>query len=149
MYFYSYGAFLSTKCVRKHCPSATFIMKAKLPNFKVEFCHYSEDDQGGVSSIIESPSQMVQGIIYEVPEREIEELDKIEITSEGVYQRDVFLVFGEDGKWHEAHLYRTTHPAGPYKPSRSYLKHMIEGAQEHNLEANYVRDLLILLRSMD
>jgi gamma-glutamylcyclotransferase (GGCT)/AIG2-like uncharacterized protein YtfP len=124
-------------------------MKANLPNYRVEFRHYSENRQGGISSIVEAPGELVQGVIYELQEEEIEKLDILENVPEGLYKRDTFLVMGEDGVWHKADLYRVTNPSGPYPPSKEYLEDMIEGAQEHGLKAEYIERLVLLRRSCD
>jgi gamma-glutamylcyclotransferase (GGCT)/AIG2-like uncharacterized protein YtfP len=149
MYYYAYGSNLSTRYLRHSCPSATFVMKADLPNFQVEFRHYSEKRQGGISSIVEAPGQLVQGVIYEVPEEELLDLDILESVPQGLYSRDAFLVLGEDGQWHRADLYRVANPTGPYRPSKEYLEDMIEGAQEHGLTPDYTARLVALRRSLD
>ena len=85
MNYYAYGSNLSTRYVRRYCPSATFVMKADLPNYQVEFRHYSENRQGGISSIIEAPGQLVEGVVYDVPEEELADLDILEsVTVLGV-----------------------------------------------------------------
>ena len=149
MRYFAYGSNLSSQYMRRTCPSATFIMKADLPNFGVEFRHYSEKRQGGISSIVEAPGKMVRGVLFEIRVEEIEELDIVESVPEGLYRRDTFLVMGEDGNWHEAELYRVTNPRGPYPPAKGYLDLMIEGAREHGLDASYVEELVSLRRSLE
>jgi gamma-glutamylcyclotransferase (GGCT)/AIG2-like uncharacterized protein YtfP len=149
MYYYAYGSNLSSKYVRKICPSATLIMKAKLLIFSVEFRHYSEDRQGGISSIVEAPGQMVHGVILEIPESEIEELDIVESVPEGLYRRDIYSALGHDGEWYHADLYRTVKPAGPYAPAKEHLDDMIGGAQEHGLDAEYTEKLAALRKSVE
>jgi hypothetical protein len=123
-------------------------MKADLPNFQVEFRYYSEDRQGGISSIVEAPGRLVEGVIYDIPEEELLDLDILESVPQGLYRRDTFLVLGEDGLWHEAELYRVSNPMGPYAPSKGYVEDMIEGAREHGLTTEYVESLVALRRSL-
>jgi gamma-glutamylcyclotransferase (GGCT)/AIG2-like uncharacterized protein YtfP len=149
MYYYAYGSNLSTRYVRHYCPSAAFVMRADLPNYRVEFRHYSENRQGGISSIVEAPGQLVRGVIYDITEEELIELDILEGVPEGLYTRDTFLVQGEDGQWHEADLYRVAKPTGPYQPSKAYLDDMIEGAREHDLAPKYIEELIAWRRSLD
>ncbi|UCD45615.1 MAG: gamma-glutamylcyclotransferase [Candidatus Bathyarchaeota archaeon] len=149
MYHYGYGSNLSSRFLRGLCPSARFVMKADLPNFKVEFRFYSEIRQGGISSIIERPSEMVRGVIYEVPEEEMLKLDVIESVPQGLYKRETFVVLGEDGQWHEAELYRVVKPQGPFTPARSYIELMVEGAEEHDLDPDYIEELKRLLSSLN
>ena len=123
-------------------------MRASLPNFHIEFRRYSADLQGGISSIIEAPGEMVQGVIYHIPEAEILQLDVLEDVPQGLYRRDTFLVLGEDGVWHKAELYRVVSPSGPYDPAVQYIRWMIEGAREHKLDEAYVEELVAIERRL-
>ena len=116
-------------------------MRADLPNFRVEFRRFSTDMQGGISSIMEAPGEMVRGVIYEVPVQEVKALDILEDLPKGLYRRDTFLVLGEDGQWHQADLYRVVNPTGPYDPAPQYIDMMIEGAREHDLDPTYIDHL--------
>ncbi len=146
---FAYGSNLATTFVRQYCPSATFVMRAQLPNYEVQFRFYSEPRQGGISTIIETPGALVHGVIYRIDRREIEELDVIERLHLGLYKREPFLVHGEDGAWHTAELYRVTTPDGPFPAAKSYVDQMIEGAREHGLDAAYTQKLVDLRRSLD
>jgi gamma-glutamylcyclotransferase (GGCT)/AIG2-like uncharacterized protein YtfP len=148
MLHFAYGSNLSPKFLRSHCPSARFVMKAYLPNFRVEFRYYSKKRRGGISSIISRPGGLVRGVIYEVPPGEMLDLDELESVPKGLYIRETFLVLGEDGGWHEADLYRVAKPEGPFAPARSYVELMLEGAQEHGLNPEYVGELRELLGSL-
>lgn len=149
MKYYAYGSNLSTEFLREYCPSATFIMRANLPNFQVEFRRYSKDFNGGISSIIEAPGEMVKGVLFEIDENEILALDILESVPEGIYRRDTFLVFGEDGQWHQADLYRVSNPAGPYPPSKRYIDYMVAGAKEHHIDPAYITRLEGLRASLE
>lgn len=149
MYYYAYGSNLSTNFIRDYTPSAAFVMKADLPNYKVEFRHYSEDFGGGISSIVETPGSLVKGVIYDVEVSELEALDVLESVPQGLYRRETFVVLGEDGRWYHADLYRVSTPTGPYTPSKAYVDYMIEGAREHGLDDEYVGELVAIRKSLD
>jgi len=42
MLHYAYGSNLSPTFLKGYCPGAKFVMKASLPNFRVEFRFYSQ-----------------------------------------------------------------------------------------------------------
>jgi gamma-glutamylcyclotransferase len=149
MKHFTYGSNMSSQFLRQYCPSADFIIRASLPNFQVQFRHYSDDFDGGISSIIETPGEMVKGVIYEIDKNEILALDILESVPEGLYSRDTFLVFGEDGQWHHADLYRVTNPAGPYPPSKRYLDYMLAGAAEHHIDPAYTARLHSMRTSLE
>jgi gamma-glutamylcyclotransferase len=148
MFHFAYGSNLSSRFLRGHCPSARFIMKAYLPNYRVAFPFYSKRRKGGISSIIPDPGQLVRGVIYEVPEEEMVKLDEVESVPLGLYTRQTFLILGEEGGFHMADLYRVVDPAGPFGPARSYVELMVEGAEEHDLDPEYVETLRRLLHSL-
>lgn len=149
MYYFAYGSNLSTRYLHGYCPSATFVARADLPNYRVEFRRYSTDMQGGISSIIEAPGELVRGVIFEVDAAEIEALDILEDVPEGLYMRDTFLVLDEDGQWQSADLYRVANPSGPYVPAKQYLDMMVDGARQHGLDAEYVDRLVAMRESLD
>ena len=141
MRHFGYGSNLNIEFLRGYCPSAEFTMKAYLPNYEVQFRFWSEKRQGGISTIIEKPGGLVHGVIYEVPEAELLDLDVLESVPQGLYKRETFLVLGEDGGWHEADLYRVAEPKGPFTPSRGYVELMLAGARSHGLALNYIKKI--------
>jgi len=141
MYHFGYGSNLNLEFLRGYCPGAQFVMRAYLPNYEVQFRFWSERRQGGISTIIDKPGGLVHGVIYEVPDDELLELDVLESVPQGLYRRETFLVLGEDGKWHEADLYRVAEPKGPFTPSRGYVELMLAGAKAHGLAPEYVKKI--------
>ena len=148
MRHFAYGSNLSYRFLREYCPNARFVMRAFLPNYRVEFRFFSKRRQGGISSIVFAPGELVRGVIYEVPLEEMLRLDEVESVPQGLYSRETFLVLGEDGEFHEADLYRVVKPEGPFTPARSYVELMLEGAKEHGLDQEYIEELLELLGSL-
>jgi len=148
MFHFAYGSNLSSRFLKEHCPNARFLMKAYLPNFRVAFLFYSKRRKGGISSIISDPGKLVKGVVYEVPDEEMVKLDEVESVPQGLYTRETFLVLGEESKLYKADLYRVVDPAGPFVPALSYVELMVEGAEEHNLDSEYVETLRRLLCSL-
>ena len=141
MYHYGYGSNLNLDFLKQYCPSARFVMKAYLPNFEVQFRYWSEKRNGGISTIISAPGELVHGVVYDVSVKDIEELDILESVPQGLYKRETFKVLGEDGKWHDADLYRVSEPKGPFTPSKSYVALMLNGAKEHGLASEYIKKI--------
>jgi gamma-glutamylcyclotransferase (GGCT)/AIG2-like uncharacterized protein YtfP len=148
MRHFAYGSNLSYRFLREYCLNARFVMRAFLPNYRVEFRFFSRRRQGGISSIVFTPGEHVRGVIYEVPLVEMLRLDEVESVPQGLYSRETFLVLGEDGEFHEADLYRVVKPEGPFTPARSYVELMLEGAEEHGLDREYIEELKELLGSL-
>lgn len=149
MLYFSYGSFLDSETLRRHCPRARFVARAALPNFEVQFNYLSKTYGGGVTGVEPAPGKVARGVVYEVPPDEMEHLDVIEAVPQGLYYRENVLVVDEEGKLLEVETYRTTNPKGPFTPTRRYLGLMVKGAKEHGLDPEYIRELETLLSTLE
>ena len=141
MKHFGYGSNLNQDFLSKYCPSTEFIIKAYLPNYQVQFRYWSKKRRGGISSIVEKPGELVHGVIYEISESDLRDLDILESVHQGLYSRDKYLVLGEDSEWHQADLYRVVNPQGPFTPSKSYVELMLEGAKQHAIDPGYIQKI--------
>ena len=148
MYF-SYGSFLDSETLRRHCPRAKFVARATLPNFEVQFNYLSKTYGGGVTGVEPAPGKVARGVVYEVPPDEMEHLDVVEAVPQSLYYREKVLVVDEGGKLLEVETYRTTDPKGPFTPTRRYLGLMVKGAKEHGLDPEYIEELETLLATLE
>lgn len=145
---FAYGSNTALRYIREYCPSASLVMRASLPNYRIEFRRYSENLAGGISTIIANPGYLVHGVLYDISRKDIEALDELEDVPLGIYVRETMLVLGEDGGWHAADLYRVAKPDGPYTPSRQYVEYMLEGAREHEQPEAYVANIERILAAL-
>jgi len=141
MLYFSYGSFIDSETLKRHCPKAQYVGKAILPNWEVQFNFLSRTYKGGVTGIEPAVAKLVRGVLYDVSNEELQHLDSIEGVPEGIYYRQTIYVVDESGKPMKAVTYRTTNPRGPFKPMRKYLDLMIKGAKEHGLEQDYIQQL--------
>lgn len=148
-YLYAYGSLLSPALMRQPCPSATFVTKANLPNFEIQFRVRSDTGLGGTSGIVEAPGQLVQGVIYSVNKSEVLDLDILEGVPEGKYRKQRFLVLGDDREWYEVNLYMPAAPGDLIPPAPHYLDDMIAGAKAHDLDPEYTAKLVAWRHSLD
>lgn len=139
MLHFGYGSNLQMSFLKEILPSAEFVMKGFIPNYDIEFSFFSKTKQAGISNIMPAPGKMVHGAIFKVDEAEMLELDVKEGYYIGDYLRRTFIVLGEDGKWHSTELYQVIDPQGPFQPSKEYVKGMLEGAKELDLDPAYVQ----------
>jgi len=147
--YFSYGSFLDSETLRRHCPRAKFVARATLPNFEVQFNYLSKTYGGGVTGVEPAPGKVARGVVYEVPPDEMEHLDVVEAVPQGFYYRQKVLAVDEEGKLLEVETYRTTNPKGPFTPTRRYLGLMVKGAKEHGLDPEYIRELETLLATLE
>lgn len=141
MLYFTYGSFMDINNLKRHTPSAEFMCKALIPNWEVQFNYYSKNYGGGVTGIEPALNKLVRGAVCEIPTDEIEHLDTVEGVPQGTYYRHPIMVVSEQGEPMLAHVYRTTNPRGPFKPTRRYLRYMVDGAKALGLPADYVAQL--------
>jgi gamma-glutamylcyclotransferase (GGCT)/AIG2-like uncharacterized protein YtfP len=111
--YFSYGSFINSEALRKHCPSAKFVSKAEIPNWEVQFNHMSKTYKAGVTGVEPAPGRTARGVLYDVSMVELEHLDTIEGVPQGVYYRQRVIVVDENGSMLKAETYRTSNPGGP------------------------------------
>jgi gamma-glutamylcyclotransferase (GGCT)/AIG2-like uncharacterized protein YtfP len=138
MLYFTYGSFMDINNLRKHASSALFVCKAMIPNWEVQFNYYSRNYGGGCTGIEPALNKLVRGAVYEIPPDEMEHLDTVEGVPNGTYYRHLIMVVSEAGELMLAHVYRTTNPRGPFKPTRRYLRYMVDGAKALGLPPEYV-----------
>jgi len=138
---FSYGSNMSSRYLRQFCPSATAVMTATLPNAHIEFRRFSTDLNGGISTIVEAPGEIVHGILYMINGIDIDHLDLLEDVAKGLYVRETYLVLGKDNTWHSADLYRAGELEDPFEPAPQYISWMVEGAREHGLPPDYITEI--------
>ena len=138
---FAYGSNMKLSYLREFCPSARAVQGACLPNYRIEFRRFSENLGGGISTIMEWPGSLVQGVLFVVKGAELEALDRLEDIPLGLYQRQTFLVLGRDGLWHRGDLYRVVTAEGPFAPADAYLDMMLEGGAEQGLPEDYLAAL--------
>ncbi len=141
MLHFGYGSNLQMSFLKELLPSAEFHMKAFIPNYEIQFNFWSKIQNAGISNIMPAPGKMVHGALFEVPEEEMKALDVKEGVYIGDYDRHTFIVMGADGEWHEADLYQVIEPKGPFKPAKNYVKGMLAGARELDLDSSYLEKI--------
>ena len=141
MLYFSYGSFLDSENLKKHAPHGKYVKRAVLLNYEVQFNFLSKTYDGGVTGVEPVHGKRALGVLYDVPQYEMETLDIVEGVPSGIYYRQTVTVVDEDGKEHRAETYRTTDPKGPFTPTKRYLSLMISGAKEHGLDPDYIKAL--------
>lgn len=141
MLYFTYGSFMEINNLQKHTPSAKFICRALVPNWEVQYNYFSLNYNGGCVGIEPAINKLVRGAVYEIPPDEMEHLDTIEGIPEGIYYRHPLMVVSETGKPMLAHVYRTTNPRGPDKPTKRYFRYIVDGAKALGLQEEYIESI--------
>lgn len=91
MNYFAYGSNMDQNQMKERCPNSILIGKAVLKNYRLDFFEYSPRWQGGCADIVPDKNSEVWGLLYDVLESDINELDKFE-GSPSFYRRTTMQV---------------------------------------------------------
>ena len=140
MFYFAYGSNMSHEQMKERCPDSRFVGRAFLPEYSFMYDGYSERRGGAVGNVAPSKNSVVWGGIFEISEKDLESLDRLEGYPH-VYGRQKLPVKDDSGASHQAWIYlRPAQKCGA--PSHPYRKIILTGARDCDLPEDYVRQYL-------
>ena len=126
MYYFAYGSNLNRGQMLERCPDSKPKFTAVLPNYKLVFTGWSRKWRGGVATIKRFTGEKVPGVVYDVSEQCLRQLDNYEKG----YGRLKIIVFSEDGEPVEAVTYIKSGQLEETQPSKEYLAIIQQGYRD-------------------
>lgn len=80
-YYFAYGSNLHVKQMKKRCPNSRYIGRARLSN------HRWQINERGYANIVEADGHRVDGLVYEIDDKDEAKLDINEGVSKNAYQK--------------------------------------------------------------
>ena len=137
MKYFAYGSNMSLLRLQERVPSAIRLEIVTLKNHKLRFHMSGVDGSGKCDSFQTNNSKdQVVGALFEINENEKEVLDRAESLGSGYDEKLVF-VQNEAGEVFEALTYYAIKIDVSLKPFSWYLNHVIIGAKETKVPADY------------
>lgn len=149
--YFAYGSNMLTKRLQSRCASAKFKHVAIADNWSLTFSKRSQDGSGK-ATVSESVGHHVSGVVFDLDESDLPELDRIEGVRSGYDRRNDFLV--RDPKSQEQQKV-VTYVAKPcqvdinLQPFDWYLSLVVVGARQHKLAKKYVERLVATPSNVD
>lgn len=125
--------------MRARTPSAEPLGHAWLDDHVLRF-HKHGVDGSGKCDIVPAAGERVHGVLYRLEAGERPLLDRAEGLGVG-YRHARVQVLLADGSEREALCYRALQIADDLPPYDWYLQHVLGGAREHGLPADYIAGL--------
>lgn len=137
MLCFTYGSNMSRRRLQARVPSARFFAVAELPGHRLRFHKHAHD--GSAKCDAEEtgdPQDRVIGVIYEIADEDKPDLDRHEALGFGYEQKMVELetAWGHAQAW----MYYATSLTSTLKPYHWYKEHVLVGARESGLPADYI-----------
>ena len=130
---------MNHKHIEERCPGAIFLGKAKLKNFKLVFDGFSSVLDCAVANIVPEKGKTVYGGLFEITKDHFKSLDKYE-NYPVMYKRKKFDCF-YNGKIVKGTAYFRA-SQGKGRPSKAYLKIILDGAGDCGLSKDYIKSIL-------
>lgn len=143
--YFAYGSNLCWRQFKERCKDSKFVCRACLLDFCLAFTRYSSTHFGGVADIRHEPGEHVWGVVYEISEDDLKELNRWEgyrgpgkdnaynqirvtVLKEGAVEEPISNILTyQVGKPAENHI----------QPAPDYLQLILEGAEHWHLPLDY------------
>ncbi len=119
------------------------VATGKVRHYRLAF-HKPAEDGSGMADLQDDRGNVVEGVVWDVPEASLDNLDVYEEVDKGHYRRQPIVVQTSKGEL-DCITYRAAKYRNGLKPRRDYLEKIIRGAEAHRLSGEYIT----FLRSHD
>jgi len=152
--YFAYGSNMDGEQINRRCASARFLTVAVLPDHKLAFSRSSFNRGCGVADVISCPGSNVWGVVYEISDEDMCELDRAEGYQPGreknYYIRTERTVCegSVKGSPLKVLIYVVVPQPGVHLPDKEYLGLIIGGAHHWKLPTHYI-DMLKKFKTKD
>ncbi|HEV2386065.1 MAG TPA: gamma-glutamylcyclotransferase family protein [Candidatus Acidoferrales bacterium] len=136
VWFFAYGANMSTAAMRSRSGEIADVQVATLPNYELVF---NKKARGGsaTANIRPASGSTLYGVLFRIPEAALRTLDRFEGAPEH-YRRIEISVLDGRGSPVSAQAYIATKIEKGLRPAPHYIQSILEAAAEHHFPAEYV-----------
>ncbi|MDO3378226.1 gamma-glutamylcyclotransferase family protein [Geoalkalibacter halelectricus] len=135
MLYFAYGHNMDPDILAQRGVAFERVCTGKVRGVRLVF-HKPGADGTGKADLQDHRGSVVEGVVYEVPEESLANLDVYEGVDKGHYRRQLVKVQTFKGEL-ECVVYRAAKFKSGLKPSRAYLDALIRGAERHGLSEEY------------
>jgi len=139
VWYFAYASNMSRTQVEQRAGALGEEKVARLDNYELNFDKVTRGGTGS-ANIVPADGQTVWGVLYRLSEPQLRTLDRFEGVPEH-YRRSEVNVTDAEGNKVGAQVYLARKVRKGLKPDRHYLSRIIQGAEEHNLPADYITQL--------
>ncbi|MGH7793297.1 MAG: gamma-glutamylcyclotransferase family protein [Candidatus Binatia bacterium] len=134
MYYFAYGSNMNWAQMQRRCPSSRFVCVGRLIDYQFGIARHSRLRDCGTANVFPAPGKEVWGIVYEVDDGDLVQLDSFE---DG-YRRETLAVHGEGRQPLAALVYVAELERNVPLPNAEYKRLIVEGAKHWGIPAIYL-----------
>ena len=139
VWHYAYASNMSRAQMKQRVGSWQEERVARLDDYKLNFDKVARGGTG-TGNLVLAEGRVVWGVLYHLTDQQMRKIDRFEGVPDH-YRRSEVTVQDTDGNRIAAQIYLARKVRRGLKPDHLYLKRIIEGAEEHNLPADYIEQL--------
>jgi cation transport regulator ChaC len=144
-YYFAYGSCMCPVDLKRSLGENTYpyvVGIGTLKGYRLGFYRYSQTRKCGVLDVVEDPSTNVKGVLYELPWRLSQSLDKREDVSRGGYRRETIDIHGQNQVYKDVRTYVVVNKLPQeIAPNDWYFNVVIQGAVTCGLPEEYCWNL--------
>ena len=135
--YFAYGTLLDINEMTRFCPSAKSLGLMKLIGYKLTFSFCKIDSDQGGCDLDSCPGNVMYGVLYEWPEKELRDLDRLSGHGDGLWTNMHINLINEKNEIVPAQTYVIPTPGGDFSPSESYVKPILTGIESLPIPDDY------------
>jgi cation transport regulator ChaC len=139
-FYFSYGSCMNAQDFRRTAPNAVRLGPGTLRGYRLGFTRYSTVRRGGVADIVQDAESAVEGIVWLVPNTEMQQVDAREGALDGIYRRILVQLKFLNEIVHAFTYEVVDKRMSEFPPSAPYANLIVTGALE--LSPSYQRWLI-------
>ena len=139
--YFAYGSNMSTERLRGRVPAARARGIGRLPNHRLRWHKLGRDGSGKCDIEPAQTGDDVWGVLFEVAWDEKPALDAAEGLGTGYFEKEVRIVTVDGERLALTYHANPRRTDAALRPRGWYRNHVVRGAREHGLPADYVREL--------
>ncbi|MFQ5816759.1 MAG: gamma-glutamylcyclotransferase family protein [Terriglobia bacterium] len=139
VWYFAYASNMSRQQVKQRAGEPKEEKVARLDGYELNFDKIARGGTG-TATITLASGKVVWGVLYRLREQQLKALDRFEGVPQH-YRRSEVTVRDGAGNQFAAQVYLASKVRKGLKPDRYYLQQIIQGAEEHNLPADYIAQL--------
>ena len=143
MYYFAYGSCMNKKDFERTLSRISYriLGRGMLNNYKLAYNAYSSSRNGGVLDIEESNGHYVVGVLYELPEEAIRQIDQ----REGIKYKRIVITVECEGKVFQAFTYVIKEKT-PTRANISYSGIVYYAMLDNKFPEAHINDFIRLVR---
>ena len=146
MLYFAYGSNMNEDELIEESVNILERRRVILRNYKIAVTRNSKKHNGGVLDIIPRDGEIVEGVLYDVPDNDKSKIDKKEGVCDGAYEPITVSIEDYEGQViNDVISYQVCDKIDAKPASKEYKDSVLRGACEHGLSDDYKEKLKNIL----